>query len=271
MTHLAPRGRTARRGRRGRRRRPTSSKPISASSSATAAVPASVSSEPRASGSARSSASVSRTRLHRELRERRARQRLGGRCLAAAGDVHPELVSRAETRRARVEDRGCVRAVGDDGVAVHRREAPNHADDARGDLLTLDLQRDDPARPGLGDHPRVASTGSGTPSVGCPGRKLPFWSERQHVAQPRRGARDAARPDPVGERRGHERAVRRGPRRTRSRPSRSAGCRCPPFADSRPLFRMSSWICASVAADERDAAVQHDGVAPFVWPSATAS
>ena len=48
----APRGRTARRARRARRRRRASSRPTSASSSATAAVPASVSSAPRASGSA---------------------------------------------------------------------------------------------------------------------------------------------------------------------------------------------------------------------------
>ena len=248
-----------------------SSNPTSASSSATAAVPASVSSD---TARQRISAQLGERvgpRLHRQLRERRLRERRRGGRFAARRHVHPELVGRAEPGRARVEDRRGVRAIRDDDVAVHGREALDRADDARRDLLPLDLQRDDPARAGLGDHARRREDGQRHAVGRLPRPEDAVLVRREDVAEPRRRRRDAAGPDPAGERRARRACRSRGPRRSVTSPF-ALGCRpSPPFADRRPLFRMSSRSWASVAPMNGMRPCSTVVVAPFVWPSETAS
>ena len=191
-----------------------SSRPTSASSSATAAVPASVSSDPRASGSAWRLGERRRARLHRELGERWAAERRRRGRLAGGRHVDPQLVGRAESRRARVEERARVLPVGDDGVAVDRREPAENADDARRDLLALDLERNDPVRARLGRDARRREHGQ-RHAVGRLARpEVPFTVGREHVAETGRAAGHAARAEPIGKRRAHALPVdARGPER----------------------------------------------------------
>ena len=125
----------------------TSSKPTSASSSATAAVPASVSSDPRAERIGLKVGERRRARLHRELCERRAteRRRRGG-SRAAGTLTHSSSTVPSPGERVSSSVLAACR-VGDDSVAVDRREPADDADDPRCDLLAFDLERNDPVRP----------------------------------------------------------------------------------------------------------------------------
>ena len=125
-----------------------------------AAVPASVSSAPRASGSARSRASVS-------ARDCTCSSLNGARASAARSQpaarrhVSQSSFVVPSPRRARVERSSRRLAVGDDGVADDGREAVDDADDARRDLLALDLSGTMPRGPAAATTPGVASTRSG--------------------------------------------------------------------------------------------------------------
>ena len=112
-----------------------------------AAVPARVSSAPRASGSACSRESVSACdcTCSSSNGARASAAAVAACCSFGTVSQSSSVVPSPPERVSRIV--AAVSAVGDDGVADDGREAVDRADDARRDLLALDLERDDPARP----------------------------------------------------------------------------------------------------------------------------
>ncbi len=80
---------------------------------------------------------------------------------------------------------------------VDGRKALDGADDPRRDLLALDLEGDDPARSGLGRHPRRCEDGQREPVGRLSRAERAGAVGREHVAEARRLAADAAGAEPA--------------------------------------------------------------------------